>query len=631
MKKLIMLALGVTIASPIIAVEYHVSERGKDTNSGTFEAPFLTIQAVANLAIPGDVVTVHEGVYREKIIPPHGGRSDSERITYQAAKSEKVHIKGSKVINNWEKHAGNVWKVSIPNSFFGGHNPYIEIIQGDWFNDKGRIHHTGEVYLNGKSLWESTTLENVLEPKKQTDAFDPEGSVFTWYCESDDQNTTIYANFQGADPNRELVEINVRNSCFYPAKTGINYITIRGFRMSQAATNWAPPTAEQIGLIGTFWSKGWVIENNIISDSKCSGITLGKDSASGHNVWSKQKIKDGSVLYNEIIFKVLKDGWSKEKIGSHVVRNNTIFNCEQTGMCGSFGAAFSEIYNNHIYNIHIKRQFAGAEIAGIKFHGPIDTVIRNNCIHNAFRGMWLDWMVQGTRVSSNVCFDNYSSDVLSEVNHGPCLYDNNIFLSGLINCSQGSAFVHNLIAGKMAVLPGPRYTPYHFEHSTELMGFSNIPCGDDRFYNNIFIQQDTRTRSFGTKNYELGLGAYHNVENLLPMYAGTNLYYKGTLPYKSEVGSLSVEEFDPVAKAVEEDGQFYLEISLDDSVSKVNTSLVSTESLGQSCIAHAKYENPDGSPLKIDCDYLGNKRSPESPMAGPFEKIGQGKHKIEVW
>ena len=46
--------------------------------------------------------------------------------------------------------------------------------------------------------------------------------------------------------------------------------------MMHAATPWAPPTAEQIGLIGTHWSKGWIIENNDISYSTCVGIALGK-------------------------------------------------------------------------------------------------------------------------------------------------------------------------------------------------------------------------------------------------------------------------------------------------------------------------------------------------------------------
>ena len=46
--------------------------------------------------------------------------------------------------------------------------------------------------------------------------------------------------------------------------------------MRHAATPWAPPTAEQVGLIGTHWSKGWIIEDNVVSHSICSGIALGK-------------------------------------------------------------------------------------------------------------------------------------------------------------------------------------------------------------------------------------------------------------------------------------------------------------------------------------------------------------------
>jgi alpha-L-arabinofuranosidase len=76
-------------------------------------------------------------------------------------------------------------------------------------------------------------------------------STWTWHAKVDDRFTYIYANFHDEDPNRELVEINVRDACFYPDQPGRDYITVRGFHMSQAATQWAPPTAEQIGLIGT--------------------------------------------------------------------------------------------------------------------------------------------------------------------------------------------------------------------------------------------------------------------------------------------------------------------------------------------------------------------------------------------
>jgi hypothetical protein len=308
-----------------------------------------------------------------------------------------------------------------------------------WFWNKGRVHHTGEVFLNGKPLWEKETLGKVINPAGGKEIKDAPDSLYTWYCETDQKNTTIWANFQQADPNRQLVEITTRRTCFYPQKPGINYITISGFTISQAATQWAAPTAEQVGMIATHWNKGWIIENNIISDSKCNGITLGKERGTGHNVWSADKAnvnRDGNIHYIEVIFNVLRNNWNKETVGSHVVRNNCIFNCEQTGICGSMGAVFSTIENNHIYNIWTKRQFDGAEIAGIKFHAPIDVTIRGNNIHDSGRGIWLDWMTQGARVSRNLLYNNDKQDLFIEVNHGPYIVDNNLLLSSEAILSQ---------------------------------------------------------------------------------------------------------------------------------------------------------------------------------------------------
>ena len=69
-----------------------------------------------------------------------------------------------------------------------------------------------------------------------------------WFAQVDETNTTIWAQFQGVNPNEADVEINVRQTVFYPAQPGINYLTVRGFTMMHAATPWAPPTAEQVGL-----------------------------------------------------------------------------------------------------------------------------------------------------------------------------------------------------------------------------------------------------------------------------------------------------------------------------------------------------------------------------------------------
>ena len=103
--------------------EFHVSINGDDTNAGTRSAPLRTIQRAADLAQPGDVVTVHEGVYRERVNPPRGGLSEGQRITYQAAPGEKAVITGSEIVKGWRKAGGDAWKLTIPNKYFGGFNP----------------------------------------------------------------------------------------------------------------------------------------------------------------------------------------------------------------------------------------------------------------------------------------------------------------------------------------------------------------------------------------------------------------------------------------------------------------------------------------------------------------------------
>ena len=71
---LLLLALTTCAAT---AREFHVSVNGSDQNDGASSKPFKTISAAAQVAQPGDVITVHEGVYRERVNPPRGGESDA--------------------------------------------------------------------------------------------------------------------------------------------------------------------------------------------------------------------------------------------------------------------------------------------------------------------------------------------------------------------------------------------------------------------------------------------------------------------------------------------------------------------------------------------------------------------------
>jgi len=613
-----------TLSATIPAAEFHVATNGNDANRGTRAAPLRTIQRAADLAQPGDVITVHAGTYRERITPPRGGESDNRRIVYQAARGEKVEIKGSEVATNWVMVQDDVWKVTLPNSFFGGFNPYSDLIRGDWFSPKGRQHHTGAVYLNGDWLIEAAKLDDVLKPTTTTPL---------WFAEVDKENTTIWAQFKGVNPNEQLVEINVRRTVFYPDKPGRNYITVRGFTLRHAATPWAPPTAEQVGLIGTHWSKGWIIENNVISHSICSGIALGKYGDEWDN-----KSANSAEGYVKTIERALQNGWNKETIGHHIVRNNTISYCEQAGIVGSLGAAFSTVTGNTIHDIHVRRLFTGAEMAGIKFHAAIDTVIRGNHIYRTSLGLWLDWMAQGTRVSGNLFHDNAGQDLFVEVDHGPFVVDNNLFLSptSVLDMSEGGAYAHNLFAGKITNRPEPsRETPYHPAHTTLVAGLTTIKGGDDRFFNNLFVgngQQMSAERKGNLKELRWisshGLWGYDGRE--LPLQTGGNVYYHEAQPYAHEANPLVLAGSDPKVKLLQEGGRFVLQLDLGPELKQATTTLVTTALLGKARIPNLPYENADGSPMKIDRDYFGKKRNETKPSSGPFENPGSGRLKLKV-
>ena len=57
---------------------------------------------------------------------------------------------------------------------------------------------------------------------------------------------------------------------------------------------------------------------------------------------------------------------------------------------------------------------------------------------------------------------------------------------------------------------------------------------------------------------------------------------------------------------------------------------MTTELLGKAKTPDMPYENPDGSPLKIDTDYFGKQRNETNPTPGPFENPGTGALTLKV-
>lgn len=653
---------------------FHVATTGADTSPGSEAEPFRTISKAAAVAQPGDNVIVHTGEYREWVAPARGGISDRRRITYEAAEGEHVIIKGSEAISDWTLVRGTVWKTSVPNALFGSFNPFAEEVEGDWIvyaNSDTPRKHLGDVYLNGASFYEVSTIEAVFDPQERHEAIDdwtgsadkvrsPQQTVYVWHAEVGTTETTLWANFHDADPTRELVEINVRRSVFYPTDHHINYITVRGFELAQAATPWTPPTADQPGLIGPNWSKGWIIEDNVIHDAKCSAIAIGKEASTGHNFATERRDKPGYQYQLESVFSAGQIGWDREHVGSHIIRRNTVFDCGQNGIVGHLGCVFSTIEDNHIYNIATKREFYGYEIAGIKLHAAIDVELRHNRIHDCTLGTWLDWQTQGTRITRNVYYAN-SRDLFIEVSHGPYLVDHNVFGSraSLETFSQGGAYVNNLVCGTVSIEPViERPTPYHVPHSTQVAGYAAILAGDDRLIGNIFLGGDTNQAYGPTKrpNQVVGYGTagydghpaslddyitqiddpskgdherYAGVKQ--PVYIRDNAYAGAASAYEHESGAIRL--LDPVTITISDNGEsVYLDAVLPADFDVARVGLVTGADLEAVRFAAAEFEERDGSPVIAGRDLIGASKKPEDSYAlGPIGDLRSGTTRTRIW
>jgi alpha-N-arabinofuranosidase len=227
-------------------------------------------------------------------------------------------------------------------------------------------------------------------------------------------------------------------------------------------------------------------------------------------------------------------------------------------------------------------------------------------------------MAQGTRVSGNLFHDNTAEDLFVEVDHGPFLIDNNIFLSPrtLLSVSQGGAYVHNLIAGAIqSIAYDARLTPYHRAHDTAVAGMHDNPFGDDKYINNLFVGPGD-------------LSVYDKAPLAVKM-AG-NVFLNGAKPSKHEREPVVEAGSAPAPKLLEKADGFYLQIAFEGAFGARKRELVTSALLGKAAIPDLPYERPDGSPIRIDRDYFGKTRPSSGPTPGPFESPGASPLKLKV-
>ncbi len=590
-----------------------------DENPGTRARPLRTIQAGANLAQPGDTVLVKAGIYREEVVPPRGGTSPARPITYLAAAGEAVSVRGSERITTWVDQGEGVWMVELKTAFFKGYNPFARPVAGKWLYRRGG-YRLGDVYCKGEALRQTMTLAD-LRTTPNTWFVDPRfgysnKTEFPEARQYQDGKISIWANFGLVDPNENLAEINARATCIFPEKTGLKHIVIDGFDVRHAAPQWGDIYTLEKGAIGMKYGYGWTIQNCTITNSRNIGISMG--------------------VTDEVPFpRVLHEGGCNipplNTLGHHIIRDNVIRRCGQTGIYGCYGAVGSVIERNVITETNYRSEWLGSNQAAIKILFPIDVVIRDNLlvgvagVRTQAKGIWLDWGSQNTRVTGNVLCDfGNNRGLFLEVNFGPIIVDNNIVARCSIAVeSNGVIFANNLFSdcSFRFFCNAKRTTPYYEPHSTVRAGKTSVTLEHVRLYNNII----SGGAGFGSKlvmskgNDGSGIESDHNV------------FLNGALGFPEADGNSIVHEAATDITLGERKGTWRLKMDLPDAVLAGGHPLVTSNLIGRIPLAAMLMENPDGTPLDITADYFGGRIDPAKVRPGPIQKLTLGANSLGVW
>ncbi len=590
----------------LTAAEFHVSVSGNDAGDGTKTHMLRTISAAARLAQPGDVVTVHEGVYRERVAPPRGGESDTKRIVYQSAPGENVVVTGSEVVKHWQKVQGDAWKLTLPNKFFGDFNPYADLIHGDWYGSS-RPNHTGAVYLNGDWLLETPALDDVLSKTI--------GKLPLWHATVDGAGTTIWAQFPGVDPNRAEVEINVRKTVFSPEKQRRQLYHPPRFHASQRRHELGPAhrRADRHGfrllvqrldhreqrhrLLHLLRDRTGQVRRRV-GQSRRVGRGLCRHTDAGTQERLEQEHGRRSHGAQQPHPPLRADGRRRQP--RLLVQHRDRQRDPRHPRPRSFWRGRNG--RHQVPRGHRRRD-----------RGQPHLPLRRRRRHLA--GLDGPGRAGERQLAARQRQRHLLRDAARPAAHRqqPLLSRGQTILFN----SQGIAVAHNLIAGPAAFTHfDGRDTPFHRAHSTEIAGLHNAPSGDHRFYNNVFQHCDLRT-----------LG-----DSMLPCFAAGNVFVENSQPSKFDVQSLVKADFATGMKLLQTPGGWYLTIAEDPAWrTAAQRKTVTTELLGKAAIPQLSYENADGTPLHVATDYFGNPRNAASPFPGPFELPVNGKQAIRVW
>lgn len=361
---------------------YYVSTNGGDSNTGTIDAPFQTINTALNHAIPGDTVMVRGGTYHEKVVFPKSGVMD-KYITLKAYHGEKPIIDGSAFTVN-----GREALVTINN---------VKFIVVDGFEICNFKTSTGDpkaIMVEGGSSYITVKNNTVY------------GIDYTKLPLDGGCNAILIIGNTSVPVTNILVTGNTIHDC----KTGYGEnLTVNGYVDGFTISNNTVYNGQNIGIDA---AGGYAANtdatlnyarNGVISGNTCYNIESSRGPLGGYGaigiyvdgarniVVEKNKV---SVADRGIGAVSETNGFPTDNV---IVRNNLVYNCWRTGIyMGGYlnytgsGTTNSAIVNNTLYN-NDRVLGAFGEIEGeISMREDCtNNVIKNNVIYGGASDMFI--------------------------------------------------------------------------------------------------------------------------------------------------------------------------------------------------------------------------------------------------
>lgn len=377
--------------------ELHVDNRNphaSDENSGTAERPLRTINAAAQIVVPGTRVRIHGGTYRETVQPARGGVSPGKMISYEAFDGEEVVISASVEAHSFTPSVGwrltrgydenlsglqgvRVWEIELDPEDFKGYNPFCAVnilhdrlfIEYDKTDMTTYLNRRGMVFVDGRPMKQVPLCYMLSEQEN------------AYWVEANGQKVHIRLSGDD-DPKNHRIELSSREQCFAPKVPFLSYIRVKGLTLAHAATGAPVP---QRGALSCSRGHHWIIEDCTIDWSNATGIDCG----------------------NECWHHTLDEG---QIIGNSVIRRNTIRNA---GVCGIAGLFVQNmlIEDNLIVGTGWQRMELSWEAGGIKVHNSHNSLIRRNVIRECYGcdALWMDVDNRNNRITSNLFLDGIQS------------------------------------------------------------------------------------------------------------------------------------------------------------------------------------------------------------------------------